>query len=295
MRYKLVACNAGGCSDSNEVDTIGGALQAIGYFKASNAALGDQFGFSLAFSADGNTLAVGTEQEDSAATGINGNEADNSMNGSGAVYVFTRSGSGWSQQAYVKASNTGAGDSFGRTVALSADGNTLVVGAPREISTATGINGDQADNTGDRNGAAYVFTRAGTTWTQEAYLKASNTGTGDYFGWQVGLSADGNTLAVSADAESSDATGIDGDQTNNTASNAGAVYVFKRASSAWSQQAYVKALNTGANDQFGSSVALSPDGESLVVGALNEASNATGVNGDSSNNGAGSAGAVYLY
>lgn len=75
---------------------------------------------------------------------------------------------------YVKASNTGAGDSFGWSIALSGDGSTLVVGAPFESSATTGIDGDQAGNSVLAAGAAYVFTRTGTTWSQQAYLKASN-------------------------------------------------------------------------------------------------------------------------
>ena len=70
----------------------------------------------LALSDDGNTLAVGAGKEDSNATGINGTQTDNSATNSGAVYVFTRSGTTWSQQAYVKASNSGASDLFGRRV-----------------------------------------------------------------------------------------------------------------------------------------------------------------------------------
>jgi hypothetical protein len=113
--------------------------------------------------------------EDSNATGINGNQADDSAPDSGAVYVFTRSGGVWSQQAYVKASNTGPGDSFGFSLALSADGNTLAVGAYLENSNATGIGGNQADNSALDSGAVYVFTRSGGVWSQQAYIKASNT------------------------------------------------------------------------------------------------------------------------
>lgn len=132
--------------------------------KASNTDANDSFG-SLALSGD--TLAVGAANEDSNATGVNGNQADNTTGNSGAVYVFVRTGTTWSQQAYLKASNTDAGDNFGFSVALS--GDTLVVGAPREASSATGVNGNQADNTAAASGAAYVFTRTGTTWTQQAY------------------------------------------------------------------------------------------------------------------------------
>jgi trimeric autotransporter adhesin len=294
-RYKLAACNAGACTDSNEVDTVGSALQAIGYFKASNPATGDSFGREVALSADGNTLAVGAMAEDSNATGINGDETNNGAINAGAVYVFTRTSGGWSQQAYVKASNTGAGDQLGFSLALSADGNTLAVGAATEDSTATGINGDETNNGASAAGAVYVFTRAGSTWSQQAYVKASNTGGSDQFGFSLALSADGNTLAVGAVGEDSNATGINGDETNNSAGAAGAVYVLTRAGSTWSQQAYVKASNPGGSDQFGFSLALSVDGNTLAVGAMEEDSNATGINGDETNNGALSAGAVYVF
>jgi hypothetical protein len=135
------------------------------------------------------------------------------------------------QQAYIKASNTGSGDQFGSSVALSGDGNTLVVGAPGEASAATGIGGNQALNTAASAGAVYVYTRSGTAWTQQAYIKASNTGAGDQFGTSVALSSDGNTLAVGAIGEASSATGIGGIQTDNTAASAGAVYVCSPAAS----------------------------------------------------------------
>src|SRR6185369_954263 len=104
------------------------------------------FGTSIALSGDGSTLAVGARSESSAAVGINGDELDNTLFSSGAAYVLRRSGTAWSQQAYVKASNTDLIDNFGTSIALSADGSTLAVGALREVSAATGINGDQADN-----------------------------------------------------------------------------------------------------------------------------------------------------
>jgi cysteine-rich repeat protein len=265
------------------------------YVKASNTGGGDQFGTSVAVSADGSTLVVGAIGENSAATGIGGDQADNSAGDSGAVYVFTRSGTTWSQEAYVKASNPGTDDLFGGSVALSADGSTLAVGAALEDSAATGIGGDQADNSALNAGAVYVFTRGGTTWSQEAYLKASNTGEGDQFGRSLALSADGSTLAVGAFLEDSAATGIGGDQANNSALNAGAVYVFTRGGTTWSQQAYVKASNTGVFDQFGDSVALSADGATLAVGAFLEDSAATGIGGDQADNSASDSGAVYVF
>jgi len=294
-RYILQACNASGCSSSAPVLVSGSLAQAIGYLKASNTGASDNFGASVALSADGNTLAVGANVEASNATGINGNQSDNSAPSSGAVYVFTRSGTAWSQQAYVKASNTGGNDYFGASVALSADGNTLAVGANTEASNAPGINGNQSDNSASSSGAVYLFTRSGTAWSQQAYVKASNTGAGDRFGASVSLSADGKTLAVGAIGEASNATGINGNQSDNSAYFSGAVYVFTHGGTAWSQQAYVKASNTGEYDNFGQSVTLSADGNTLAVGAIGEASSATGINGNQLDNSAFGSGAVYLF
>ena len=265
------------------------------YVKASNTGAGDSFGSNIAMSTDGSTLAVGAAGEDSSATVINGDQSDNSAASAGAVYVFTRSGGTWGQQAYVKASNAEASDAFGVTVTLSADGSTLAVGASNEASSATGINGDQSDNSAASAGAVYVFTRGGSTWAQQAYVKASNTQLSDFFGRNVTLSGDGNVLAVSASGEDGNSTGVNGDQLNNGASNAGAVYIFTRNSSTWVQQGYVKASNTQAGDGFGSGVALSADGGTLVVGAANEDSSATGINGDQLNNNASATGALYVY
>src|SRR5262249_18331914 len=152
------------------------------------------------------TVVVGAGLEASVATGVNGNPADNSAPSAGAAYVFVRSGTVWSQQAYLKASNTGAVDNFGISVAVS--GDTVVMGAPGESSGATGVNGNQADNSAPSAGAAYVFVRTGTVWSQQAYLKASNTGTGDQFGSSVAVS--GDTVVVGANGEDSAATGVNG-------------------------------------------------------------------------------------
>ncbi len=153
------------------------------------------------------------------------------------MYVFTRNGTRWQQQTYVKASNPGMGDEFGHVVVLSADGNTMAVSAYFEASKATGVNGNQDDRSIPQAGAVYVFTRRGTTWTQQAYIKASNTGEagvgdaygeGDQFGFSLALSDDGNTIAVGAIGEDSKASGINGDQTDNSLTESGATYVFTR-------------------------------------------------------------------
>jgi hypothetical protein len=128
------------------------------------------------------------------------------------------------------------------------------------------VGGNQADDSAPDSGAVYVFRRTDTTWQQEDYLKASNTGAGDNFGWSVALS--GDTLAVGARDEDSAAQGMGGNQADDSASDSGAVYVFRRTVTIWQQEGYLKASNTDADDHFGSSVALS--GDTLAVGAVGE-------------------------
>ncbi len=265
------------------------------YLKASTPTANSQFGFKVSLSSDGNTLAVGSLFEDSNATGIDGNEADTSMSNAGAVFIFSRSGTTWTQQAYVKASNTDAGDTFGIAVSLSADSNTLAVGAHEEDSNDTGIGGSGADNSLLRSGACYVFTRSGVTWSQQAYIKASNTGAEDHFGASVSLSSTGSTLAVGANLEASNATGIGGLQANDGAVGAGAVYIFTRSGSTWTQQEYIKASNSEGWDEFGVSVSLASDGNTLAVGATGEDSTETGIDGNGSNNLSSDTGAAYIF
>ena len=263
------------------------------YLKASNAGRDDNFGRAVSISDD--TLIIGAWREDSA----NGNDpGDNSARNAGAAYVFVRDGTGvWTQQAYLKASNADAFDEFGAAVAVS--GDTVVVGATSESSNATGVNGDDSNNELGDSGAAYVFVRTGTSWAQQAYLKASNSDAvsngkgleGDQFGFSVAIS--GGIVAVGAIGEDSAATGLNGDQDDNTVLNSGAAYTFFRNGTTWSQQVYYKASNTGRGDEFGKSVAIS--GNALAVGAPEEGSNATGVNGDQTNNLANRSGAVYMF
>jgi len=331
------------------------------YIKASTPGDGANFGSSVVLSADGNTLAVAAYYEASAATGINGNENDRSIPEAGAVYVFVRRGTTWSQQAYVKASNTGSaavgegfaeGDQFGYSMALSADGNTLAVGAIGEDSNATGLNGDQADNSAGQSGAAYVFTRTGTTWSQQAYVKSSMTRPNVLFGYSMGISANGNTLAVAEydadrgkgalyvvnrsgatwshqariqadNAENGDSLGYSlaiSDDGNTIAAGAadedcmipginqagcdkdqpmdnssGAAYVFVRNGASWTQQAFIKSSNPGRQDWFGVRIAISGDGNTVAVGAPNEDSAAKGINGRQDDDSAAEAGAVYVF
>lgn len=338
------ATGVNGNQNSNSAPNAGAAYVFVrngttwtqqAYLKASNTGAQDLFGIAVAVS--GNTIVVGAQGEASAATGVNGGQADNSAPSAGAVYVFVRSGTAWTQQAYLKASNTNANDFFGRSVAIS--GDTVLIGAIGEASAATGVNGNQADNSAPNTGATYVFVRNGTTWTQQAYLKssqagdthfgfavgisgdtavvgdeeptgaayvfvrsggvwsqqallrASNAEAGDFFGMAVAIS--GDTVVVGAQYEASAATGINGNQADNSAPQAGAAYVFVRNGTTWTQQAYLKASNTEASDRFGIRVALS--GDTALVGAYAEDSSATGVNGNQSDNSASNSGAAYVF
>jgi hypothetical protein len=270
--------------------TVSGWSQQA-YVKALNSGTNDNFGFSVALNGNGNTLAVGALGEASSTIGID-STPNELASFAGAAYVFVRSAGTWSQQAYVKASNTGAGDQFGASVALSSDGNTLAVGAPEEASSSIGIDSSPNELAASA-GAAYVFKRTGSAWSQQAYVKASNAGANDRFGRPVALSSDGNTLAIGASGEASSTFGIDSTP-NELAAFAGAAYVFTRTGSAWTQQAYVKASNTGAGDGFGASIGLSGDSNTLAVGAPGEASSTTGID-SAPNELAPFAGAVYVF
>jgi len=269
------------------------------YVKAANVGQGDLFGRSVTLSGD--TLAVGAMWEESNQTTITNGasaSANNSLPLSGAVYVYRRNGSSWTQEAYVKAANAEANDRFGHFVALS--GDTMAVGAPEEDSNQQAISNDStanADNSVSQSGAVYVYRRAGTTWAQEAYIKAINAEENDKFGHFVALS--GDTLAVGVPFEDSNQTTItNGDLAsfNNSAVSSGAVYVYRRTGTIWERQAYVKASNAETGDEFGYSVSLS--GDTLAVGARSEDSNQTSITNDataSSNNSTNSSGAVYVY
>ena len=256
------------------------------YVKASNPGAADLFGSSVVLSGDGNTLAVAAHFESSAATGVNGDENDDSIPQAGAVYVFTRTGNTWSQQAYIKAANTGRagvqdelgdGDQFGYALALSTDGDTLAVGAITEDSNSRAFNENQQDDSLDASGAVYVFTRSGETWSQQAYLKASNSERGDLFGFAVALSADGTTLVASSYDEDGGTRLINGPD-NNLRNASGAMFVFEFDGGAWRQTAYLKGSRSERTDQLGYAVAISDDGNTIAGGAGDEDCLLPGVN-----------------
>lgn len=290
--------------------------QAI--LEAPNATALSRFGAAVALSDDGNTLAIGAPGEDGGASGITPIPPADSgtLSNSGAVYVYRRNGASWQLQAYIKPPASRPEAQFGGAVALSADGATLAVGAPQERSAATGIDGNMVDDCGTTApencalsaGAAHVFVRSGSTWSHQAYLKASNTDAGDEFGSALALSASGDDLLIGAPREDSvsrygsDNLAAPEAQQNNESVDAGAAYLFRRTGAEWSQLVYLKAHNVLVNqrvdrgDLFGSAVAISNNGAIVVVGAPREGGQATGIGGDgsliqeSADNGA-----VYLY
>lgn len=371
------------------------------FLKASSPGSQDRFGASVALSSDGSTLVVGAPGEDSAATGVDGNEASNAARDSGAAFVFRRTGTTWAKVAYLKASNTRAGDAFGSAVAISSAGDTIVVGAPDEDSAALDVNADQTSSAAAGAGAVYLFDASTTGWSQVAYLKATNTGAGDGFGTSVALASDGLALAVGAPGEDSSgpplddarleagaaylfrrtarlmapgasarvkpsqpvgaarfgqavaldgvgllvvvgapgeagtgavhpfrfttsswlpgdvlrgsarpqdgfgqaltlaadgatlAVGAPGDDA--TAMDSGAAFLFRRSADTFTLVRSLKAGNPDAQDAFGGSLSLSGDGATLAIGAMGESSGATGVDGDESNNTAPVSGATYVY
>jgi hypothetical protein len=292
------------------------------HLQASNAGLLDQFGGAVSLNADGNTLVVGATGEESNEIG---DQTNNDAAGSGAVYVFRREpgSTAWRQQAYLKASNIGVGDSFGQSVSVDNFARTIAVGAPGEDSDGS----DEDDDSAENSGAVYMFFFNGSVWRQEAYLKASNAERGlqdvgsqqfgDQFGGAVSLSGNNLILAVGAALEDSnenhDALNLVDppvafNEDDNSAPDSGAVYVFRVSLTGsprgWSQKAYLKANNSDAGDQFGGSVSLNFDGRTLAVGAEGESSNITGpvtrdgsvigFGGDQSDNSSRNSGAVYV-
>ncbi len=193
---------------------------------ASDGAANDFFGFSVAV--DGDMAVVGAPYDDSPGTG------------SGSAYVFTRSGSTWSQQAKLTASDGAANDTFGVSVALS--GDTALIGAYWD------------DDMGSNSGSAYVFTRSGSTWSQQAKLTSSDGAANDAFG--VSVAVNGDTALIGS--HNDDDLGTD----------SGSAYVFTRSGSVWSQQTKLTASDGAANDTFGYSVAISED--TAVIGSFQD-------------------------
>jgi trimeric autotransporter adhesin len=223
------------------------------YLKPSNTAVGALFGTMVAISGD--TIVIGARGDASSPTG------DTTTFASGSAYVFTRRRNRWSQTAQLKASNAGAGDNFGAAVAI--DDDTIVVGAPGEGSSLTGVNNAFDNNSAYGSGAAYVFVRADDSWPQQSYLKPDRVFAGDNFGSSVAIS--GDRVVIGAIGDDSGATGVNDEAQREAQSASGAAYAFLRERELWTQDAYFKPSVCRAGDSFGYSVAIA--GDSVVVGA----------------------------
>lgn len=199
-----------------------------------DGAASDNFGAALALSADGVRAIVGAYHDDTPA----GSDA-------GAAHVFLRSGATWAHEAALRASDAAAGDQFGCSVAMSSDGMRAIVGACSD---------DTAAGTGA--GTARVFVRTGSTWAEEATLRASDAATFDGFGYSVSLNADA-TLALVGSPDDDTSAGA----------NAGSARVFARTGATWTEQATLAASDGAAGDWLGSWVSLSADGSRALVGA----------------------------
>ena len=189
----------------------------LDYLKASNAdaaqhsgdSVGDAYGAAVAFNSDGSLLLIGAPNEDSIATGIDGDAANNGFRNSGAAYLLTRNGDTWQETTYFKASNTGEIDEFGSAVDINditGDddiSSAIVIGARRESSSATGVNGTENIDNFVASGAAYYFENGLDGWQQQTFIKAAVANFGMLFGWDVAMSAEGSIIAVSAPFEDS--------------------------------------------------------------------------------------------
>lgn len=263
------------------------------YLKAINPGINDHFGNSIALS--GNTLVVGAPLEDSYPDAQPDPINNDLVVDSGAAYVYVRSGGAWSFQALLKAGN-GARLSreFGYSVAI--DGDTIVVGARQERNKGTGINPPYQTSFGNLNGAAYVFKRTGNAWNEVAYIKPPYpiTNDGSYmFGERVGVS--GKNIFVNAVRDASAARGINGDMTQDpTKFVSGAVFAYRLESGGLVFDAYIKSSNSDPGDAFGYDLAAS--GETLVVSAIKDDSDATGLGGNQGNSTTkADSGAVYIF
>jgi hypothetical protein len=378
----LAGCGGGTAPDGGAGGTGGGvgggagaaggsgaqtAWQASDYVKATNTAWSASFGAAVSLSGDGQRMAVGSPNEDSGGKGIGAPQNTHTAPISGAVYLYRMQAGHWTPELFIKAADAAPQSSFGSAVSLSADGNTLFVGAPGmvvpvadrvvklgvvyvfRLAAAGWAQTDRLECPYDQPlptptdydpiqmrlatgcGAVLQSSASGETvvtrWSTEHQFAATATGHTDNplggrvvvldhaaQGWSsaliagssatydcdnllmpVALSAAGDRFAVGDTCDPSSAVGINGDRTDTQAWGSGAAMMFTRSASGWQLEAWFKASNTGANDAFGTSLALSGDGAILVVGAPKESSFTSTINGDGANDGTPEAGAAYVF
>ena len=211
----------------------------------------------------GDTVVVGVDGESSAPAAAGGQSGDEGELMAGAVHVFVRHGGEWSRQARLEASNARYKLHFGTSVAIS--GDTLIVGAIGDNSAAGGVNGDETDDSVVAAGAAYVFVRDGTKWSQQAYLKAPKPREFDRFGTSVAISGDTAVVGAVDAGAGSTKPGAKGNDRSDQDDGPGAAFVFVRDGDTWSGQASLMPPKFQGGEEFGCSVAIC--GDRLVVGA----------------------------
>jgi hypothetical protein len=197
---------------------------------APDAAFQDQFGRSVSISGDGSYAIAGAD----------GNESS-----SGSAYIFSRSGSTWTYQSKIKATDTAPNDRFGRSVSISGDGSYALVGAYADYNA----------------GSAHIFSRSGTSWSSQRKIYTSTPTGQDQFGRSVSISGDGSYAVAGA---SSHYGGL------YSTPNSGAAFIWVRSGSTWTFQKEIWAPDPGSSDRFGNSVSISSDGSYVIVGSYKD-------------------------
>lgn len=270
------------------------------YLKRSYPDAGDNFGSgSFDMSEDGSVIVAGANAEDSCSTVVNGDQSNDDCADRGAAIVFEKTSGSWAETTFLKPSNSfHIRMTFGSGVSISRDGSTIAVAAISDRSLLTGINPIGMTDDTFLVGAVYVFVRSAASWVEEAYIKPSNTLSSQQFSTALTLDADGNTLVVGAVNERSTGIGIQGDDTDQSLTYAGAAYVFKKNNYEWTQKAYLKAPNSQIDDRFGSVVAISDSGTDIFIQSPDEDGPDAGgsiVDPQYSENTNYNSGAVYVY
>jgi len=181
------------------------------------------FGISVSINADGNRVVVGSE-------------GDNSFKGS--AYIFKRTGTTWTQEQKIVASDRANFDFFGISVSINSDGSRVIISATRDDNDI---------------GSAYIFKRDGTIWTEEQKIIASDGASSDRFGTSVSINSDGSRVIIGAQEDDS---------------NTGSAYIFKRNGTLWLEEQKILASDAATLDRFGNSVSINADGSRVIVGAF---------------------------
>lgn len=263
------------CSSVNGNEIVHYSAKSTYIKPASYFMAGSNFGYDVALSKDGNTLAISQPTTISRNAGIflvenPFNNFGAPSSNYGAVNVFKKENGVWKQEAFIKASNSHAKSEFGQSIALSADGNTLVVGAHKDSSPLLPLTYQSITGGGSiiNGGAALIFKRNGSTWTEEKRIVPNVQANDEYFGSVIDVSGDGNTMIVGAYRR------------NNFE---GAAYIYTKEGNTWGEEQLIIPNDLLLQSFFGSQVKLSQDGKLAFI------STSATINFSSNR------GAVYVY